>query len=171
MSMEKIISRIIIVWILLVFVSIFSLYNTMNSETQRFYTFGPSDNFVVFGLKINTYPKYFIISLFCFMNSLIRTTSRDILIPWQTNSVQDITKHKNKNIHYFAYEVACVTTIYNWVDWYIYINLLLTQQDMIIIEISTDLLMSCITTRYYLNYKIINNEELERLYELTLSND
>ena len=133
----------------------------MDNETQKFYTFGPNDNLIVFGLEINTYPKYLIIILFCCVNSLIRTTSRDILIPWQTNTVQDITKIKNKNIHCFAYEVSCVTTIYAWVDWYIYINLLLTQIDMLLMEISTDLLMSCITTRYYLNYKIIIINENE----------
>ena len=45
--------------------------------------------------------------------------------------------------------------------------MLLTQIDMLLIETSTDLLTSCITTRYYLNYKM--DEEYE--YELTLSND
>ena len=48
--MEKIISRILIVWMLLIFISIFCLYNKMDNETQQFYTFGPSDNLVVFGL-------------------------------------------------------------------------------------------------------------------------
>lgn len=167
MSIEKIISRIIIVWMLLLLISIFSLFNTMDSETQQFYNIGPNDNLIVFGLKINTYPKYFITIMFCFTNSLIRTTSRDILIPWQTNSVQDITKKKHKNMHCFAYEVACVTAIYTWVDWYIYMNMVLTQIDMLLIETSTDLLTSCITTRYYLNYKM--DEECE--YELTLSSD
>ena len=170
MSTEKIVSRIIIAWMLLLLISIISLYNTMDSETQMFYNIGPNDNLVVFGLKINTYPKYFIIIIFCFTNSLIRSTSRDILIPWQTNSVQDITRNKHKNMHNFAYEVACVTTIYTWVDWYIYMNMLLTQVDMLLIETFTDLLTSCITTRYYLNYKM-DEEERERLYELTLSND
>ena len=33
-------------------------------------------------------------------------------------------------------------------------NLLLAQVDMIVIEISSNLLMSCIITRYYLNYKV-----------------
>ena len=137
----------------------------MDNETQKFYTFGPNDNLIVFGLEINTYPKYLIIILFCCVNSLIRTTSRDILIPWQTNTVQDITKIKNKNMHCFAYEVSCVITIYGWVDWYIYINLLLTQIDMILIEMLTHLLTSCITTRYYLNYKIIGDVDNEDEYD------
>lgn len=39
--------------------------------------------------------------------------------------------------------------IYIWFDWFIYINILLEQVDMVIIEICTDLLMYVITTTYY----------------------
>ena len=156
--MEKITSRIIILWIVLIVVSLSSLYDKMDSESKKFYMFGPNNNLIVFGLEINTYSKYFVIVIYCLINSLIRTSCRDILISWQTNSVQDITKPKNKEICYFAYEVCCVTTIYGWIDWYIYMNLLLAQVDMLIIEVSSDLLMSCIITRYYLTYKVNTND-------------
>ena len=82
---------------------------------------------------------------------MLRSAYRDILLPWQTNSVQDITKIKKQDMKCFAYEVSFITTIYGWMDWYIYINLLLSQADMILIEISSDLIMSFATTRYYLN--------------------
>uniref|UniRef100_A0A6C0LNQ0 Uncharacterized protein n=1 Tax=viral metagenome TaxID=1070528 RepID=A0A6C0LNQ0_9ZZZZ len=152
--MEKTTSRILILWMALIVVSISSLYDKMNSESKRFYMFGPNNNLIVFGLEINTYSKYFVIVTYCLINSLLRTSCRDILISWQINNVQDITKYKNKEISCFAYEVCCVTTMYMWIDWYIYMNLLLAQVDMLIIEISSDLLMSCIITKYYLNYKV-----------------
>ena len=152
--MEKIISRIIILWIIIIVLSIASLYDNMDNETKDFYTFGPSSKLIVFGLKINTYSKYYAIVFYSLINSLLRTCCRDILISWQTNTVQDITKPKSKEISCFAYEVSVVTTIYMWVDWYIYINLLLSQVDLLIIEITSDLIMVCIITKYYLNYKI-----------------
>ena len=128
----------------------------MDDESQQFYRFGPSENLVVFGLKVDTYSKYSVIVAYCFINSLLRSAYRDILLAWQTNSVQDITKTKKKDMHCFAYEVSFVTTIYGWMDWYIYINLLLSQVDMILIEISSDLFMSFATTRYYLNTNPLN---------------
>ena len=152
--MEKITSRIIILWMVLIVASLSSFYDKMNLETKRFYMFGPNNNLMVFGLEIDTYSKYSVIVIYCLINSLLRTSCRDILISWQTNNIQDITKPKNKEISCFAYEVVCVTTIYTWIDWYIFMNLLLAQVDMLIIEISSDLLMSCIITNYYLKFKV-----------------
>jgi hypothetical protein len=169
--MEKITSRIIILWIVLIVVSIFYLYDKMDSESKKFYMFGPNNNLIVFGIEINTYQKYFVIIIYCLINSLMRTSCRDILISWQTNSVQDITKPKNKELMYFAYEVSCVTTIYGWIDWYIYMNLLLAQVDMLIIEVSSDLLMSCIITRYYLNYKVNTTNYKVNTNNYTIVND
>ena len=131
----------------------------MDPESKQFYTFGPNPSLVVFGLQIDTYSKYGVIVVYCFVNSLLRSAYRDILLAWQTNSVQDITKTKKKEMKCFAYEVSLVTTIYGWMDWYIYINLLLTQVDMILIEICSDLFMSFATTRYYLEVKEKDLEE------------
>jgi len=122
----------------------------MNEEALLFYQFGPNNNLVVFGLIIDTFPKYMIIIIYCFLNSSIRTASKDILSAYLTNSVQDVTKKKTKEIRCFAYEVTYVISIYGWIDWYIYMNLLLAQVDILMIEIVSDLIMSVMTTRYYL---------------------
>ena len=152
--MEKIVSRVVMLWVMMIFFTIGLLYNKMNEEALLFYNFGPSDNLLVFGLNIDTYPKYTVIVFYCFLNSLVRTSSKDILQAYLTNSVQDVTKEKSKNIQCFAYEVTYVLSIYGWIDWYIYMNLLLVQVDMLIIEITSDLLMSLLTTRYYLRHKL-----------------
>ena len=136
--MEKTTSRMIMLWMIFIVATLCSLYDQMDSQTKSFFRFDPTQNLIVFGIEINTYS----------------TSCRDVLISWQTNNVQDITRPKKKEIRCFAYEVICVTTIYNWLDWYIYMNLLFAQVDMIVIEISSNLLMSCIITRYYLNYKV-----------------
>jgi hypothetical protein len=90
----------------------------------------------------------------------MRTTIHNILSPWVVNSVQDVTKKKDINMHYFAYEVVYVVTIYSWIDWYIYINVLLSQADIFLVEIASDLIMAGIVTRYYLTKEfIIVNEK------------
>ena len=160
--MEKIVSRIVMLWVMMIFVTIGLLYNKMNEEALMFYNFGPSNTLLVFGLNIDTYPKYTVIVVYCFLNSLVRTASKDILGAYLTNSVQDVTREKSENIRRFAYEVTYVISIYGWIDWYIYMNLLLAQVDMLIIEISSDLIMSILTTRYYLNHKLEKEQDLEK---------
>jgi hypothetical protein len=157
--MEKLVSRVVMLWIMMIFVTIGLLYSKMNEEALMFYNFGPSNTLLVFGLNVDTYPKYTVIVVYCFLNSLVRTASKDILNAYLVNSVQDVTREKSNSIRWFAYEVTYVTSVYGWIDWYIYMNLLLAQVDMLMIEISSDLLMSVITTRYYLNHKLEKEEE------------
>ena len=59
--MEKIVSRVVILWVTMIFITIGLLYNKMNEEAMLFYQFGPSSNLMVFGLNIDTYTKYVII--------------------------------------------------------------------------------------------------------------
>jgi hypothetical protein len=159
--MEKITSRIIIIWMMLIIITICGLYNKMNNEAQNFYIFGPNNNLIIFGLQINTYTKYGIVVFYCFINSVIRSSHNDILRPWLTNSIQDISIQKKPEIAFFAYEVTYVTTIYNWFDWYIYMNILLAQVDMLIVDIISDLIMSGLITRYYLNHKIKVDDDVQ----------
>ena len=160
--MERITNRLLAIWIATIVSTLSGLHQHMDPDSKQFYTFGPNPNLVVFGLQVDTYSKYSVIVFYCFVNSLLRSAYRDILLAWQTNSVQDITKIKKNDIKCFAYEVSFVTTIYGWMDWYIYINLLLSQVDMILIEICSDLFMSFATTRYYLN----TNDVVKPLEEL-----
>jgi hypothetical protein len=52
-----------------------------------------------------------------------------------------------------AYTISFISTIYNWVDFFMYMNILLSQIDMLLIEISADLIMNAILTTYYLRSK------------------
>ena len=139
----------------------------MDDEAQKFYIFGPNNNLIIFGVHINSYTKYSIVIVYCFINSLIRSSYNDVLRSWLTNSIQDIKIQKKPEITFFAYEVTYVTTIYNWFDWYIYMNILLAQVDMLIVEITSDLIMSGLITRYYLNYEMQDekSKELEEMQD------
>ena len=148
--MEKFVSRMIIIWIAFLIISLSIFSNQINSQQMAYYKFGPSDSLNVLGIAIDNYTKYIIVLLFCGMNSIMRTTTHNILTPWITNSVQDITKKKDKNMYWFAYEATYVVTIYSWLDWYIYINVLLSQADIFLVEIISDLIMAGLVTRYYL---------------------
>lgn len=161
--MEKLVSRLVIIWISIIALTISGLYNNMNEMGAKYYRFGPHNDFIVIGIQINTLGKYFTVMLFCFINSLIRTSINNILKPWLINSVQDINIVKPKEIRTFAYEVTNVITIYNWVDWYVYMNLLLAQVDLFFTELFADVFMSILITYYYLNTDTQNLNQIENV--------
>ena len=51
-------------------ITISGLYNHMNETGANYYRFGPHENFLVIGIKINTAGKYFLVVSYCFINSL-----------------------------------------------------------------------------------------------------
>ena len=158
--MEKFVSRMIMLWMVCVIGSLFTLSFDVNNKQNSYYNFGPSKSLTVLGIEINNYSKYVSVLMFCAINSIMRPTIHNILSPWVVNSVQDVTKKKDTNMHCFAYEAVYVVTIYSWIDWYIYINVLLSQADIFLVEIASDLIMAGIVTRYYLTKEfIIVNEK------------
>lgn len=145
-----IISRSFITWIVFVLVVLSVMVTNSTDTSKSFYKFGPHENFIILGIKINTGWRYFIIVLYSFVNSLFRAIFHNVLTPWMINNIQDESRDKSNINRTIAYEVTSVHVIFNWVDWLLYMNILLAQIDMMIIEVSADLLMSCATTYYYL---------------------
>jgi hypothetical protein len=158
-----IISRTFITWIALVVCILSVMVANSNDTSKSFYKFGPHDDFIILGIKINTGLKYFYIVLYSFVNSLFRAIFHNVITPWMINNIQDESRDKTSINRAIAYEVTSVHVIYNWVDWLLYMNILLAQIDMMIIEVSADLLMSCITTYYYLRPKVSTPIFSERL--------
>jgi len=115
-----------------------------------FYRFGPSSSLVVLGLTIDTIAKYVSVLIYCFINTCIRNINNQIVTPWITLVVHDTTVNKNHLSQPLIYEIVTISTVYTWVDWFIYINLLFAQIDMVIVEITTELIVTFFVTLYYL---------------------
>jgi len=113
------------------------------------YRFGPNEDLYILGFCIDTVEKYTVVTIFCFLNSGIRTLNHAVLQPWITNQVQDISKPIEVSV-YEAYEISCVSSVYAWFDFFMYMNILLTQIDMMLIEVGADLIITTILTTYYL---------------------
>lgn len=151
--MEKIVCRSIFVWVC--FVSIFiGILNSGEKNISPFYNTGPNSVLVILVFNIDNYTKYSLIVCYSFINSIFRSLFHNILMPWVNNSIRDITKPVPINIHIFAYESAFIITIYTWCDWFLYYNILISQIDLLIIEITIDVIMAGIITKYYINHKI-----------------
>ena len=148
--LQYIVSKVIFTWMIIVIIII--SYSTKYSldGKNNFYRFGPNKELKIMGLQINNYFRYFTVISYCFINSGIRTLYYSILKPWLINNIQDETKIKEKSIHFLAYEITVVSTIYIWFDWLLYMNILLSQIDLILVEIVAELFMSLYSTKYYL---------------------
>ena len=53
--------------------------------------------------------------------TVVRTIQHEVLAPWLVNNVQDIERKLKPHIIRSAYEVTTVSTLYEWIDWLIYI--------------------------------------------------
>jgi len=160
---EILISRFIMLWIGII---VCCLTVLANSDTNiPVFQIGPNDHLQIFYIPINTYQKYFIVVSFCFVNSAVRTLNHNILQPWIINIVQD--QSNNTIVSYRnAYELSFVFTVYNWFDFFMYMNILIAQIDMLFIEIFSDLIMTSIVTTYFMNNKnkrILMNHNVNHL--------
>lgn len=152
--LQKKVCRLLLGWMVIIISS--SLF-TIDIYHLRI---GPNDDLKIFGWIINTPTKYFGVVIYCLINSVFRTASSNILSPWMINNIQDENKNIDTSQHRFAYEITAVTTIYHWFDWYIYMNILLSQIDMVFVEITADVIISLWSARRYMKLNNIQYKPL-----------
>ena len=148
MGIPFIITRCVLMWIILIVIILGIMSERQGLTGTYIYRFGPNAELYILGFCIDTNEKYACIVAFCFLNSGVRTLNVNILRPWITNQVQDTTKPLEVS-QASAYEISCVSCLYTWYDFFMYMNILFTQIDMMLIEIAADLMMTIVLTAYY----------------------
>lgn len=161
MKLEVFVCRLTIVWMGAIAASIGYMSRYANEEYKSFYNIGPNDDLTILGLPIDNWYKYSALVVYCFINSTIRTTEGYVLGTWILNNIQDDEKKKPRHQRPFAFEASYVSAVYVWFDWFIYMNMLLAQIDMVMIEILAELLVTTYTTKYYLDKEPCETEEKE----------
>ena len=132
-------------WMAVVVITLGTLLSKQeDSLGTKMYRIGPHDDLYILGFAIDSPEKYWTLAIFCFANSGMRAINSEILRSWIINQVQDISKPTMEVKHIDAY-------IYVWFDFFMYMNILLTQIDMILIEVCADLTMTMVLTTYYCN--------------------
>jgi len=115
---------------------------------------GPNADLFILSIAIDTNTKYMTVVGFCFCNSIFRSLQHNMLQPYITNEIQDISdfvKNEMTEIDiFFSYEISCVSTIYVWFDFFMYMHILLSQIDLLLVEVAADILMTILINRYYL---------------------
>ena len=143
---ELMLSRAIMSWMC---ASSFVLFFVVMEDTSKF-NIGPNPDFFIMNVCIDTPAKYASIVTFCFLNSGFRSLNHTILQSWITNTVQNKQFYGTLNKSH-AYQISFAASIYQWFDFFMYMNILMAQFDMLVVEIFSDLLITMFVTRYYLN--------------------
>ena len=145
MNFELYFSRIILLWM---FATTSALFYVIDDNSK--FNIGPNSSFFILNVCIDTQAKYITVVSFCFINSAFRTSNRTILQSWITNTVQN-KQCSITLVPSHSYEISFISTIYNWFDFFMYMNILMAQFDMLFVEIVSELLITFFVTRYYLD--------------------
>lgn len=149
-------SRLVLVWMIGISIALAAMIPKQTDDTSTFYRWGPQPDLVILGIYVNTMPKYLGMIFYSILNILIRNTNHNVIIPWITHNIQDNSMEANANkINLFiphVYEISIVSTLYSWFDWVIYINMLLSQIDIVVIELTMDLFCNVLITAWYMHH-------------------
>ena len=141
--------RIIQGWTVTILISLIVLLKK-GTAFKDFYQFGPSSNLVILGLVVDNYILYIGIILYSFLNTVIRNMNNQVVCAWITLVVHNITIPKDTIPQLYIYEITLMSSFYTYIDWFIYLNLVFSQIDIILIELAGELFITFMVTRMYL---------------------
>ena len=157
--MNKIIvvTNAISIWIIIVI----SFLVFISVEETVFFPIGPNSQLYILQIPINTSTKYIGVVIFCFSNSIFRSLHHNIIQSWITNNIQDennmVTIDIFCRIKYHVFPLFIPGLIF-------LCNILMSQIDLLFVEVFADVFMTIIITKYYLDKKqdILEEEEEEK---------
>jgi hypothetical protein len=135
-----------------------SVFYQLGAFHMHFMTFGPSSKTIFMGMTIDTWNKWYFLAAFSFVNTATNEFLGSALLPWFQNTIQD---HKSKYIPYSQRTCMSIVVLY---DIYAHvmsifgIYLLFSQIDFLIIRLLADILVTVITTNWFLQYKSVDEE-------------
>jgi hypothetical protein len=146
-------TRLMELWMIAIIAGITTALMSQSS-VDTFYTFGPSSTFIILGITIDTPLKYSIVVLYSVLDTLVTALLYQVVTPWLTLVVHDTTVVKTHLSYFLIHEISIISRIYAWVDWLLYINILLSQIDVALIQLLTDALCTIYITYVYLDTSV-----------------
>ena len=121
-------------------------------KNSKFFQVGPNVDLHLFGVPIDTPAKYCVVGFYTVVSTVVRTLQQEVVTPWIIQNVQN-TKIKDAYTLRHGYFIVTSDVIFRWMDWMMYINILLSQIDFILIEMIGNIAISLYTTKRYLAYR------------------
>lgn len=131
-------------------------YYIMLVDNSPFLSFGPNERTILFGVKLDSWFKWWVVAIYTFISTSIAAFASDSVLPWITNTIQD---HKTKYIPYPPWMCILIIqlfTIYAVIMSVIGLFVALSQIDFMFIRLLADLIVNHVTTLYFVRDKIVN---------------
>ena len=161
--------RILQGWTVAILISLLALLKKGNAF-KDFYNIGPSENLVILGLEVNNYWMYAGIVFYSFFNTIIRNMNNQVVCAWITLVVHDTTISKDDISKLHIYEITLMSSIYSYIDWFIYLNLVFSQIDIVLIEFAGELVITYMVTQMYIETSVSSSSVTEEPVEEPLDN-
>lgn len=138
----------------------------MIEDESTFLQFGPNSQNSLLGVVLDTWPKWWAVSVYTFISTCIAAFSGDSLFPFITNTVMD---HKTKYIPYSKFTclaIIQVHTVYGVCFSVIGTFVALSQVDQTLIRIAADMMINHFTTRWFLRCKVVDKDKYNQWHTL-----
>ena len=142
-----ILSKVIVGWI--AFMCLIMYFCVKDNLQAKFFRFGPHEDLVLFGIAINSYTKYSLVVIYTLVGTIIRTLQAEVIRPLIIQEIQNI-KPKSEYVVNNSYFVVSSDAVLKWLDFFMYINILLGQLDFMLLEFFWNLCTTLFTTTQYL---------------------
>lgn len=122
---------------------------------NAFMNVGPSPQLVIMGIHVDSWNKWFMVTLFAFCNTAMNEFFSNSIDPWIINTLQD---EKTTEIPYSKFTCILISQLWN-----VYchcmslvgISLLLAQVDLLVVRIVADVLVSTFAMTRFLTDKTV----------------
>lgn len=138
-----------------------TFYAIMAAENSPFLVFGPNQHSKLFGVKLDSWFKWWCVTIYTFVSTFVAAFASDSIVPFITNTIQD---HKTVFIPYkksTCLLIIQVFTCYSVVISIVGLFVALTQIDFTIVRLVADLMVNHITTFYFLRGKVTDVQKYD----------
>lgn len=137
---------------------VFGLFAGTGIFTSEFMRVGPNATAKFMSVRLDTWPKWAMIAVFSFFNTLVNVFVAETMRPWLNNTVQD---HKNQYLPYTKATCMLIAQgywFYGNVVSVFSMFLIFVQVDLLLLRIVADVLVTYYTTRHFVAGKTYNPE-------------
>ena len=129
---------------------VFAFHFGEQQKDNTFFCVGPSDSLSLLGVPNHTWVRYNAVVLYTLCSTCFRTLHSEVLSPWIVTRVQT-TDAKSEYTLTHARFVVVISVVFTWLDWFMYLNILLTQLDFLLVEVVGNLAVTLYTTAHFVH--------------------
>jgi hypothetical protein len=128
---------------------------TLGVGDNKFLQFGPTESTVVMGFRVDTWSRWTVVSVFCFVNTCMNEFIGNSLNPWIVNTVQDA---KAPEIPYNKLTCIIIVQLYGvycHIMSLVGLSLLFSQIDLLFVRMAAEAVVGSFALTRFLAHKTV----------------